>query len=158
MRRRGMDAGVLRILDANLNRSREGLRVCEDVSRFILNSDALSKELKALRHGIASAMKDLPSRPRSLLESRDSEGDVGRSSKLVTEMRRKDPAGIFMANMQRVKESLRVLEEFAKLGDRGLAIKFQRLRFRAYDVEKKVVARLSAMRALRDPRRRTVAR
>jgi len=153
-----MNKGILRILDANLNRSREGLRVCEDMSRFVLNSDALSKELKSLRHGIASAMRELPSRPGRLLESRDSKGDVGRGSKLATEMKRGGPADIFMANMQRVKESLRVLEEFSKLVDSGLATRFQRLRFRAYDVEKKVVARLCARHALRDPGRRTVKR
>jgi thiamine-phosphate pyrophosphorylase len=142
MRSAPVKDGIFRILDANLNRSREGLRVCEDVTRFMLNSASLSGELKALRHGIAAAAKAMPSRPKSLLESRDSGSDVGRSSRLATEMKRTGPADIFMANMQRVKESLRVLEEFAKLIDVKLAVKFRRLRFKAYDVEKKAAARL----------------
>jgi thiamine-phosphate pyrophosphorylase len=147
MKRSRAESGVLRILDANLNRSREGLRVCEDVTRFVLNSDALSRKIKSLRHGIASAMKGLPAKPARLLGSRDPRGDVGRSSRLGTEMRRSGPLDIFMANMQRAKESLRVLEEFSKLVDRASAVKFQRLRFRAYEIEKKAAAAMQAGRA-----------
>jgi thiamine-phosphate pyrophosphorylase len=134
--------GIYRILDANLNRSREGLRVCEDVTRFALNSEALSKELKGLRHGIASGMRSMPSGIKRLLEARDPEGDVGRSSKRASEMKRTDAADIFVANIQRVKESLRVLEEFSKIIDAQLAVRFRRLRFRTYDIEKKAVKRL----------------
>ncbi len=146
MRRSPVKDGILRILDANLNRSREGLRVCEDIVRFMLDSRSLSTELKTMRHGIASAIKVFPSGSKLLLESRDSCDDVGRSSRMATEMLRSGEADIFMANMQRVKESLRVLEEFAKLLDVKLAIKFQALRFMSYDVEKKAVAQLHAMR------------
>ncbi|MEE9401124.1 MAG: thiamine phosphate synthase, partial [Dehalococcoidia bacterium] len=41
---------MLRILDANLNRIGEGLRLLEDISRFTLNDSDLSEQLKALRH------------------------------------------------------------------------------------------------------------
>jgi thiamine-phosphate pyrophosphorylase len=137
-----MKDDIYRILDANLNRAREGLRVCEDVTRFALDSGALSKELKALRHGIASGMRAMPSGIKRLLEARDSEGDVGKSSRRASEMRRAGSADIFMANMQRAKESLRVIEEFSKIIDARLAVRFRRLRFRAYDIEKKAVKKL----------------
>lgn len=137
-----MNKGIYRILDANLNRAREGLRVCEDVARFALDSAALSKELKALRHGVASAMRKVPASPGRLLAARDPEHDVGRGSRRPSEMHRRDAADIFMANIQRVKESLRVLEEFSKMTDSRLAIRFRRLRFRSYEVEKKAVTRL----------------
>ncbi len=137
-----MRDGIYRILDANLNRAREGLRVCEDVTRFVLDSDALSKELKALRHGIASGVRSMPSGAKKLLEARDSEADVGKGSSRASEMNRTGAADIFMANIQRVKESLRVLEEFSKLVDRRLAIRFRRLRFGTYDIEKKAVKKL----------------
>ena len=137
-----MKNDIYRILDANLNRAREGLRVCEDVTRFALNSDALSKELKALRHGITAGMRSMPSGAKRLLEARDPQGDVGKSSKRASEMKRTDAADIFMANIQRVKESLRVLEEFSKIIDRRLAIRFRRLRFKTYDIEKKTIKRL----------------
>ncbi len=137
-----MKGDIYRILDANLNRAREGLRVCEDVTRFTLNSEALSKELKALRHGIASGMRSMPSGTKRLLEARDPEGDVGKGSKRASEMKRTDAADIFMANIQRVKESLRVLEEFSKVINARLAIRFRRLRFKTYDIEKKVATKL----------------
>jgi thiamine-phosphate pyrophosphorylase len=133
---------IYRILDANLNRAREGLRVCEDVTRFALNSEALSKELKAMRHAIASAMRYMPSGMKGLLEARDPEGDVGKCSKRASEMKRTDAADIFIANMQRAKESLRVLEEFSKTIDARLAVRFRRLRFRAYGIEKKAAKKL----------------
>jgi len=43
--------------------------------------------------------------------------------------------------MERVKESLRVLEEFSKLIDGGISDRFKRLRFRAYGAEKRLVSR-----------------
>ena len=150
-----MKSGMIRIMDANLNRSREGLRVCEDLSRFVLSSAAISRDLKLLRHGIASIIKEMPVGQKLLLASRDCKGDVGRLSKLGTEMRRVGAAEVFTANIQRVKESLRVLEEIAKLIDVRSAVKFQRLRFRTYDVEKNADAKFRKVRgALRNTGRR----
>jgi len=143
-----MKKEVFRILDANLNRSREGLRVCEEVARFVLNSPAITKELKSVRHAVAALIQRLPAGSRQLFESRNAQDDVGRSSKIATEMKRAGYAGIFIANIQRVKESLRVLEEFSKLLDTGLAVQFQRLRFRAYTIEKKAVERLAQMKTI----------
>ena len=42
---------LLRIIDANLNRAREGLRVCEDISRFALGDKTATRALKSIRHG-----------------------------------------------------------------------------------------------------------
>ena len=141
-----MKTELYRILDANLNRSREGLRVCEEIARFVLNSAPLTKELKSMRHAIASGVRELPRGSALLLAARNSRDDVGRSSRLSTEMTRSNYRDLFIANMQRVKESLRVLEEFSKLCDIRIALRFQRLRFRAYEIEKKTVGRLPAGR------------
>lgn len=132
--------GIHRIVDANLNRSREGLRVCEDIARFVLNSAGMSKELKQVRHGIASAIKRMPCGPKILIESRDSRSDVLRASRLGTEMRRRDAADVLIANIQRAKESLRVLEEVSKLVDGNISVMFRRLRFRVYEIEKRMVS------------------
>ena len=43
---------MLRLLDANLNRIGEGLRLLEDISRFIINDASLSAALKSMRHEI----------------------------------------------------------------------------------------------------------
>lgn len=137
---------ILRIVDANFNRSREGLRVCEDIARFIMNSSALTKELKALRHGISGIIRSSPGMAKVLLESRDSAGDCGRIPNPEIEVPRREASDIFTANIERARESIRVLEEFFKLADIGLSTKFSRLRFKAYAIEKKAAKRLSSLR------------
>jgi len=147
--KRSVNKEICRIIDANLNRSREGLRVCEDVARFILNSSALTNELKSVRHSISAIIKYLPHSFARLLESRNSEEDVGRVSRCASEMARRSAADIFFANIERVKESLRVLEEFFKLIDKKTSSKFSRLRFKAYDIEKKALGRILSLRSTR---------
>lgn len=141
--------GIFRIIDANLNRSREGLRVCEEITRFILNSSSFTKELKEVRHRITAAGKNVFIDSGSLLGSRDADGDVGRNLVLPVKTGRADYADIFSANIERVKESLRVLEEFSKLTDEGLSRKFSRLRFKVYDIEKKVAGLIRAAKKRR---------
>ena len=70
----GMNPTVLRIVDANLNRAREALRVVEDYARFVLDDGKLCGELKGLRHELAAATA--PWADRAIL-SRDTPGDVG---------------------------------------------------------------------------------
>jgi len=50
---------------------------------------------------------------------------------------RKNFLDIYFASMQRVKESLRVLEEFAKLKDKQIAVEFKHLRYSLYSIERK---------------------
>lgn len=135
---------IIRIIDANLNRSREGLRVCEDIARFTLSSASLTRDLKEVRHAISDIAKKKPLGPGVLSESRDSEKDIGRCSKTAGEMSRDRIADIFSANIERVKESLRVLEEFFKLIDKRSSAKFASLRFRTYDIEKRAVKKLAS--------------
>ena len=141
-----MQKEIFRIIDANFNRSREGLRVCEDAARFILNSAKLTKDLKAVRHSVSRIIKSCDADLKSLLESRDVEIDVGKGSRYVTEMRRRDAADVFYANMERVKESMRVLEEFFKLVDKKASAKFTDLRYKVYDIEKRSVKIFPALR------------
>src|SRR3989338_4277731 len=131
---------VYRIIDANLNRSREGLRVCEEIARFVLDDKRLTEEFKGLRHKITDCIKFYPARLQDIISARDSGRDVGRGRQPM-EQRRKDWKGISLANMERVKESLRALEEFSKLIDSTIADRFKRLRFKAYEDEKKLTAR-----------------
>ncbi|GAH83429.1 unnamed protein product, partial [marine sediment metagenome] len=65
---------MLRIIDANLDRVGEGLRLLEDVARFLLNDGALSQQLKTMRHELLRG--DWPFH-QQLIQSRDSESDVG---------------------------------------------------------------------------------
>ncbi len=132
-----MDKKLLRIIDANFNRVKEGLRVCEDICRFVDNHAALAKQLKSIRHDVTKAA--LPLGFAKLIEARDIAHDVGRASS-ASEMKRLSSKDIFWANAQRVKESLRVLEETAKLIDPSVAQSFKLLRYRFYDFEQKAIA------------------
>ncbi len=49
---------IYRVLDANINRAKEGLRTCEDTARFILNDETLAKKFKKLRHDITGITKE----------------------------------------------------------------------------------------------------
>ncbi|MDD5495925.1 MAG: hypothetical protein PHP46_02345 [Candidatus Omnitrophica bacterium] len=140
---------VCRVIDANLNRSREGLRVCEEIARFILNSPRLTKELKSIRHGISNTMKGLPVGIETLCRSRDSRADIGGRPKFEINLTRKDCLDIFAANIERAKESLRALEEFSRLLDSASAARFLKLRFKVYDIEKRSVKKISTLHNIR---------
>lgn len=134
-----------RILDANLNRSREGLRVCEEVARFVLEDDRLTKKLKKSRHLVSETIRKTPKEYLVLLSARDTVGDVGRKpSKLEKE--RIDAFDLFAANIERAKESLRVLEESYKLLNGDLADRFKKIRFEVYAIEKLALPELEALR------------
>jgi len=130
-----------RVIDANLNRVKEGLRVCEEVTRFILDNHKLTAILKKIRHQV-----DILSRkiyPTSvLLATRKSNSDVGRLNS-QGELKRSNCRDIFWANLQRVKESLRVLEEFSKLLNIKAAKGFKELRYEIYEIEKESFKKIS---------------
>ena len=136
---------VNRIIDANINRTKEGLRVCEEITRFILNNRSLTLELKKIRHEVDSATRGLAPR-NELLKERLAQEDVGRNIH-AHELKRDSLKDIFFANIQRAKESVRVLEEFSKLVNLKSALKFKMVRYKIYALEKKAAGRVSALRA-----------
>jgi thiamine-phosphate pyrophosphorylase len=69
------NVAAMRVVDANLNRSREAFRVLDDYCRFVLNDTALTERWKLLRHRLAEA-SGLLSR-NGLLAARDTLRDVG---------------------------------------------------------------------------------
>jgi D-beta-D-heptose 7-phosphate kinase/D-beta-D-heptose 1-phosphate adenosyltransferase len=143
--KRAKQSTVRRIIDANINRVKEGLRVCEEITRFILNSRSLTLRLKESRHQIDAAAKNLGSR-NLLLKERLSLSDVGKNI-YVNELKRGSLGDIFFANIQRAKESVRVLEEFSKLINVDSSLRFKKVRYKIYAIEKKAAARISALRA-----------
>jgi len=132
---------INRIIDANINRAKEGLRVCEEITRFVLNNRKLTSEFKRIRHEIDTLVK---SYPPDLIKQRKSLTDVGRNINF-SELKRSGFQDIFFANIQRVKESLRVMEEFNKLINTKLAIKFKKLRYLIYEIEKKTAKKISTL-------------
>ncbi len=134
---------IHRIIDANLNRVKEGLRVCEEITRFTLNNHRFTSDFKKARHEIDGIIKKVY--PASvLLKERNSNGDVGRSNS-KGELKRSSCKDIYWANIQRVKESLRVLEEFSKLIDVKAALCFKQLRYKVYEIEKDSFKQISAL-------------
>lgn len=145
MPRHSQDRLICRIIDANINRAGEGLRVCEEINRFILNNRALSSGFKTLRHDLNNiALRNLPSR-HLLLRERDSVKDVGRTL-YASELKRQNVEDIFFASFSRVKESVRVLEEFSKLISAETALKLKGIRYRLYELEKKAIERIAHLR------------
>lgn len=121
----------LRLLDANLNRLREGIRVVEDIYRYIFNDKQTATQLKDLRHKSRIELYD------ELLDSRDIQNDVLKTSTL-SEQNRTDLNSILIANFKRAQESSRVLEEFGKLIDIKTSENFKDIRYKLYHLEKMV--------------------
>lgn len=124
-----------RIIDANLNRAREALRVLEDRVRFELNDARQTRRLHDLRHAVGALADGMTMR---LLAARDTTGDVGAARPPGTGDR-------VTANFKRAQEALRVLEECGL----GRAAK---LRFEAYALEKELAPRLARAGRLREAR------
>ena len=127
---------TLRVLDAALNRGREGLRVVEDYVRFVLDDSHLTDQLKRLRHELTAALSPVPIGRR--LAARETRADVGTRLATSSERRRDDLRGVLSANFTRLEESLRTLEEFGKILDPDLASQLEQLRYRSYTLHRAV--------------------
>ncbi len=122
-----------RIVDANINRASEGLRILEEIYRFLYNDSNISAKLKEIRHKVRFSIQEYP-----LIKFRESNTDVGKNSFSNLEKNRESIEKIFLANIKRVEESLRVLEEFFKLGNHEKSFLFKKLRFEIYGIEQEI--------------------
>ena len=130
---------IARIIDANFNRAREGIRVLEDSVRFIQDNRELAKKLKDIRHGITDAVRGFDLTREELLDARNSESDVGRTLEGELESKRTNLNEIIASNFARIEESLRAIEEFGKLLDTESARKIKDLRYKVYTLEKNFI-------------------
>lgn len=146
----GSQFDALRILDAAANRAREGLRVVEDYTRFVLNDAYLSRLLKEIRHELAAALRPLGSDTWHAL--RDTPGDVGTSISTSSESQRDSGTDVVRASLKRLCEALRSLEEYGKPIDIPAAIAIEGLRYRCYTVEKAILTTMTARTRLADSR------
>ena len=132
MTKEGLSPELYRVIDANLNRLKEGVRVVEDLMRYLHNNKKLSQKLKSIRH--LARYEDVD----ALLEHRDSINDVLRPS-TDSELSRTDLKSIMIANFKRAQESARVLEELFKLQSIKTSENFKHIRYELYDLEKEVM-------------------
>jgi thiamine-phosphate pyrophosphorylase len=129
------DLKVVRLIDANLNRLKEGIRVIEDIARYHDDNKELASKLKSIRHKCKIDMYI------ELLKSRNSENDVLRPT-TKSELNRSSLNDILIANYKRTQESSRVLEEVFKIINPLLSEQFKEIRYQMYTIEKENLANL----------------
>lgn len=128
-----MNKAVFRLLDANLNRAREGLRVIEDTARFVLNQPRAAAAARGLRHRLDQVAR---SQYGVLLAARDSLQDPGFRN---PERRYPRLEAVLAANFRRAQEALRVLEEYGRLLSPQAVSEFKGIRFQLYTWEKRLL-------------------
>ena len=129
-----VEAASLRMLDANLNRATEGLRLAEDYCRFALNDQFLTGQFKSVRHELVTCLNTVPASSR--LAARETQADVGATLTTPQEASRESLAQIAGAACQRVQQALRVIEECLKLTAAEAAARVEALRYRTYTLAK----------------------
>jgi len=133
-------APVYRVLDANLNRLREALRVIEEYFRFINEQPVIAGKLKALRHRLIAIEATLGQ--QELLANRDSETDCFARENRPEELERNGLEALLAANFRRGQEACRVIEEYAKMiagSGPDLSENAKTIRFDLYTLEKEVL-------------------
>lgn len=121
---------IYRVIDANLNRLKEGLRVVEDIKRYVFDDAQLAYKIKNLRH-----KAKIPA--NEFIKFRDADSDVLKKS-TKTEQDRQNLDDIMTANLKRAQESARVLEECFKLVNLELSELFKTIRYELYEIEKQL--------------------
>lgn len=144
------DESAVRILDANLNRSREALRVIEDHARFALDDREAACATKHLRHDLRRIIGAVGA--DALLAARDIVSDVGRDVKTKSELTRRSSDDVVRAAFGRLSESMRVLGEYGKLISAEVAEIAESIRYRAYELEQRVVLRGDLRRRFKEVR------
>ena len=122
------DPKIERLIDANLNRLKEGIRVIEDICRYVHDDKVLTNSLKTLRHQLQ------PSYNINRLQYRDIESDIQKKS-IPSEQKRENLRDLVIANFSRAEESSRVLEEVFKLMDITSSETFKSIRYQLYALE-----------------------
>ena len=139
---------LYRLLDANVNRVSEGIRVLEDTARLHFSDGGLCAELRTLRHSARQGMQHLAG---PCLAARSAENDVGLGVSQESRLdERLSLSALVAANFKRAEEGLRVLEETLRLlGHYSLSKEYEATRFRIYSLESRYVSQLRPDRAAR---------
>ena len=141
------DGQIERVIDANANRAREGLRVAEDFARFVVADESLAGELRESRHRVTEIVRRVAP-PHALLAARDTPGDLGADANAFPPAARTTPEDVAAGALKRAEEALRSLAEFAKLVDPLAAAAFERERYDLYDLERRVLLTRADLRRI----------
>ncbi len=124
---------IYRILDANLDRAREGLRIIEEWCRFGLNDSETATLCKSLRQELATW------HTYQLRTARDTPNDPTTDITHPNEAERANIESLLQANLCRVEEALRVLEEYGKLYDAEFSSTMKQMRYQVYTLESELL-------------------
>ena len=125
----GEQRAIERLLDANLDRAREGLRVIEDWCRFGLERPDLVSRTKDFRQRLGRC------HPARYKLARHTATDPAAGMAHGAQAERQGAAAVVAANCGRVQEALRVLEEFGRGLPGPLAGEAAAIRYGLYDLE-----------------------
>ncbi len=117
------------IIDANLDRAREGLRVLEDWARFGLGNEEYVERIKNFRQILGKNHLEVYKQSRNYIE------DECKGLTHQEQINRKTPEQIISSNSGRVQEALRVIEEFSRLHNHELSKIASKIRYEIYTIE-----------------------
>jgi len=123
-----------RILDANLDRAREGIRIIEEWCRFALDNPTLAQTCKAMRQTLAKWHTE------EIRSARNTPDDCGTTLTHPQEEMRESPQQVLHINLARTQEALRVLEEYGKLYHPEMGSHCKQLRYQIYTLESNLFA------------------
>ncbi|OHB81818.1 MAG: thiamine-phosphate diphosphorylase [Planctomycetes bacterium RBG_16_64_10] len=127
---------ALRVIDAAANRAAEGLRGVEDYLRFVLDDPHLTSRCKQLRHDLQAALAAIQAADRHA--ARDTLADIGTTIATPAEHTRADLWDACAASFSRASQSLRSLEEYAKVLSPTIGKRFEALRYQTYTLHRAV--------------------
>lgn len=129
------DKIVYQIIDANLNRIREGMRCVEEAIRYSPVAADSYEQFRQLRHRFSKIEGELREQLPLLLQSRNMFTDGGTAGSAKTQ--RSSMRLLIIANTNRVSEGLRVVEEYLKLIDDTAKFteKIKQIRYDWYAIE-----------------------
>ena len=123
------DQRISQIIDANLDRAREGLRVLEDWARFGLGSEDIVTRIKNFRQILGKNHLEIYKKSRNFIE------DKCKGLTHVEQNARKSPEKIISSNSARIQEALRVIEEFSRGHNFELSKIASKIRYEIYSLE-----------------------
>ena len=123
------DLRICQIIDANLDRAREGLRVLEDWARFGLGENDCVSKIKNFRQILGKNHLEVYKQSRNYIE------DQCKGLTHQEQNKRKTPEQIISSNAARVQEALRVIEEFSRLHNHELSKIASEIRYEIYTIE-----------------------
>ena len=123
------DLRIFQIIDANLDRAREGLRVLEDWARFGLGENNYVSRIKNFRQILGKNHLEIYKQTRNYIE------DQSKGLSHLEQFKRKSPEQIISSNAGRVQEALRVVEEFSRLHNIELSKIASEIRYEIYTIE-----------------------